>query len=147
MSKLDEFLAGDRLDDVAIFLTHDYLDSQGKIANMGEAVDDGVVLVVPGDDGRKAFASGTGMDPMEFAREAMDETGTIAPDLGGGDCPAAGDDDEEHAVQFIFAFAEEQNEDVGGIYEEGDVMHAYAHCSCGTNYSHKWVMGERAADA
>lgn len=143
MSKLDEFLAGERLDDVAIFLTHEFLDSQGKIANMGEAVENGVVLVVPGDEGRKAFASGTGMDPMDFARRAMGNEGPIDPDLGGGECPA-GDEkpDEEHGVEFVFAFAEEQNEGVGGLYEEGDVMHAYAHCSCGTNFSQKWVMGE-----
>lgn len=144
MSKLDGFLAGERLDDVAIFLTHDFLDSQGKIANMGESVENGVVLVVPGDDGRQAFASGTGMDPMAFARQAMDTEGVIHPDLGGGECPDAVEKpDEDHEVEFVFAFGEEQNEGVGGLYEEGDVMHAYAHCSCGLNYSHKWLTGTR----
>jgi hypothetical protein len=144
MSKLDEFLAGERHDDVALFLTHDYLDEQGKIAKMGEAVDDGVVLVVPGDDGRRAFAAGTGMDAMEFAQAAMDADGRIDPDLGGGECPDAdADSDEDHRVQFVFAFAEAQNEEVGGLYAEGDVIHAYAHCECGTNYSDRWVVGER----
>ena len=146
-SKLDEFLAGERLDDVAIFLTHDFLDSQGKIANMGESVENGVVLVVPGDDGRQAFASGTGMDPMAFARQAMDAEGVIHPDLGGGECPDAVErPGEAHDVEFVFAFGEAQNEEVGGLYADGDVMHAYAHCSCGTDYSHKWLMGARERD-
>lgn len=146
--KLEEFLAGDRLDNVAIFLTHEFLDEQGKIANMGEAVEDGVVLVVPGDDGRKAFAAGTGMDPMQFAKGAMDRDGVIYPDLGGGECPdAAAEPTEDHDAEFVFAFGEEQNEGVGGLYAEGDVMHAYAHCSCGTDYSHKWVMGEYSEDS
>ncbi|WP_435061977.1 DUF5807 family protein [Halobaculum sp. EA56] len=145
--KLAEFLAGERLDDVAIFLTHEFLDEQGRIANMGEAVEDGVVLVVPGDDGRKAFASGTGMDPMQFAKEAMARDGVIYPDLGGGECPdAAEKPGDEHRAEFVFAFGEERNAEVGGLYAEGDVMHAYAHCSCGTDYSHKWVMGEYAEE-
>ncbi|GAA0205760.1 DUF5807 family protein [Halobaculum roseum] len=141
--KLAEFLAGERLDDVAIYLTHDHLDEQGKIANMGQAVDEGVVLVVPGDDGRKAFAAGTGMDPMQFSKGAMARDGVIYPDLGGGECPDAAEEPEaDHRAEFVFAFAEERNEEVGGLYAEGDVMHAYAHCACGTDYSHKWLMGE-----
>jgi hypothetical protein len=145
MSKLDEFLAGDRPDDVALFLTHDYLDSEGKLATYGEDVDEGVVLVVPGDEGRQMFSAGTGMDAMQFAKGAMGTEGTIAPDLGGGDCPATDEtgDEESHQVQFVFAFAEEQNEEVGGLYAEGDVVHAYAHCDCGESFSHKWVAGER----
>ena len=148
MSKLAEFLAGERLDDVALFLTHEHLDDQGRIADFGESVDGGVVIVVDGDEGRQLFASGTGMDAMGFARGAMDRRGTIAPDLGGGDCPAADGGDGEgadsgHAVRFVFAFAEAQNREVGGVYEDGDVIHAYAQCDCGASYSQKWVVGGR----
>jgi hypothetical protein len=32
---------------------------------------------------------------------------------------------------------------VGDIYAEGDVIHGYVSCSCGTAYSDKWVVGER----
>lgn len=135
MSKLDEFLAGDRLDDVALFLTHEYLDSEGKLANYGEEVDDGVVLVVEGEQGRRMFASGTGMDAMEFAKQAMDVEGRIDRDLGGGDPPDGGD------VQFVFAFAEAENEEVGGLYADGDVIHAYAYSSDGTAFSDRWVVG------
>ncbi len=142
MSKLAEFLAGDRPDDVALFLTHEYMDDQGKIADMGEDVENGVVLVVPGDKGRQAFSAGTGMDAMQFARGAMETESDIDPDLGGGECPDSGDG-ESHAVQFVFAFAEAQNQEVGGLYAEGDVVHAYAHCECGTNFSDRWVAGER----
>jgi hypothetical protein len=148
---LGEFLAGERLDDVAIFLADDYLDADGRLAEIGDAVDGGVVLVVPGEKGRRAFASGTGMDAMEFARMAMNADGEIAPLLNDGDCPeddaadAVESDGDAHSVQFVFAFAEEQNDGVGGLYAEGDVMHAYAHCACGANYSHKWVVGEREA--
>jgi hypothetical protein len=134
MSKLDEFLAGERLDDVVIYLTDDYLDSEGKLADYGEQVDDGVVLVVPGDEGRRLFAAGTGMDAMNFAQKAMGAEGHVDRDLTGGDCP---EDDE---VKFIFAFAEAQNEEVGGIYAEGDVVHAYAYCGDGTAFSDRWVV-------
>jgi hypothetical protein len=135
MSKLDEFLAGDRLDDVALFLTHEYLDSEGKLANYGEEVDDGVVLVVEGETGRRMFASGTGMDAMQFAKQAMEVEGHIDRDLGGGDAPDGGD------VQFVFAFAEAKNEEVGGLYADGDVIHAYAYSSDGTAFSDRWVVG------
>ncbi|SDX67890.1 DUF5807 family protein [Halobellus clavatus] len=146
MSQLDAFLAGERHEDVALYLTDQYLDSQGKLPKLGEAVEGGYVLVVPGDDGRQAFAAGTGMDAMEFARGAMEETGHISRSLDGGECPAAdGDDAAAHEVEFIFAFSEAQNEEVGGLYERGDVVHAYAHCACGVSYSDKWVVGEEAA--
>ncbi|ERH12855.1 MAG: hypothetical protein J07HB67_01881, partial [halophilic archaeon J07HB67] len=56
-------------------------------------------------------------------------------------CPAA--DGDGHEVEFIFAFAEEENEGVGGLYAEGDVVHAYAHCGCGASYSHKWLVDSR----
>ncbi|WP_336021553.1 DUF5807 family protein [Halobellus salinisoli] len=165
MSKLEEFLAGERHEDVALFLTEAYLDSQGKLPKMGETVESGYVLVVPGDDGRRAFSAGTGMDAMEFARGAMAERGHISRTLDGGECPEAAaetDDDDvdaaetdaddsdadesdsvdDHEVEFIFAFSEEQNEEVGGLYERGEVVHAYAHCECGASYSDKWVVGE-----
>lgn len=138
MSKLEEFLSGERPDDVALFITYDHLDEQGKIANYGEDVDDGVVIVVPGDDGRQMFAAGTGLDAMEFARKAMGTEGNIDRDLGGGTCPNA-DAGGDHRAKFIFAFEEEQNEEVGGLYAEGEVVHAYAQCTCGTSYSDRWV--------
>ncbi|SFR70072.1 DUF5807 family protein [Halogeometricum limi] len=141
MSKLDEFLAGERHDDVALFLTHEYLDSQGKLPNLGEEVENGYVLVVPGDDGRRAFAAGTGMDAMEFSRTAMGQKGHVDRDLGGGECPDR-DPDENHQAEFIFSFSEAQNEEVGGLYARGAVVHAYAHCACGASYSDKWVVGE-----
>jgi hypothetical protein len=144
MSKLAEFLAGDRHDDIALFLTEEYLDSQGKLPALGEHVENGYVLVVPGDQGRQAFSAGTGLDAMEFAQEATATKGAIDADLGGGECPDR-DSDENHQVEFVFAFTEAQNEEVGGLYAEGDVVHAYAHCACGTNYSERWVVGEKEA--
>ncbi|MGM0590998.1 MAG: DUF5807 family protein [Halobacteriota archaeon] len=142
MSKLSSFLAGDRLDDVVIFLTGEHLDSQGKLPNLGKRVENGYVLVVPGDEGRRAFAAGTGMDAMQFAQRAMGKAGEIDSTLDGGTCPDV-EPDENHNVKFVFAFAEAQNEDVGGIYAEGDVVHAYAQCECGTTYSDRWVVGDR----
>ena len=143
MSHRSAFLAGDRHDHVALFLTRSYLDSEGKLPKMGEAVDSGYVLVVPGDDGRRAFAAGTGMEAMEFARGAMDTRGHVSRDLDGGECPRREADAEaSHDVEFVFAFSEAQNEEVGGLYARGDVIHAYAHCACGASYSDKWVVGE-----
>ena len=146
MSTLSEFLAGERPEDVALFLADDYLDEDGTIASHGESVEGGVVLVADGEQGRSIFSAGTGMDAMQFAKGAMGNEGEIAADLAGGVCPAGeadGEDEADHAVQFVFAFAEEQNEEVGGLYAEGDVIHAYAHCECGESFSHKWITGER----
>jgi hypothetical protein len=136
-SDLDAFLAGDRLDHVALFLTDDYLDDEGALADYGTAVDGGVVLVVPGEKGRQLFSAGTGMDAMEFAKRAMGTEGDIDPDLTGGTCPDCGAD-----AAFVLAFAEAQNEEVGGIYAEGDVIHAYAACPDGDAFSDRWIVGE-----
>ena len=143
MSKLQEFLAGERPDDVALYLSESFLDADSRLRKVGEQTDGGVVVVVDGDTGRSAFSAGTGMDAMEFAQTAMGTDGEIADDLSGGYCPDAHDaDSADHDTEFVFAFAEEQNEDVGGLYAEGAVVHAYAHCACGTSYSDRWVVDE-----
>lgn len=157
MSKLEAFLTGDRLDDVVLFISDAYLDTDSRLRSVGEETDGGVRLVLDGETGRSAFQAGTGMGAMEFAQTATRTEGTIARSLDDGECPFADDGsdgdgdaddprDEEHAIRFVFAFAEGQNEDVGGIYAEGDVVHAYAHCTCGESYSHKWIVGERVAE-
>ncbi|WP_435316826.1 DUF5807 family protein [Haloarchaeobius sp. TZWSO28] len=134
-----EFLAGERTDDVALYLADSYVDDIGRLEKYGERADDGIVIVVDGDSGRNAFTVGTGSDAMAFAQEAMKIEGTIGADLTSGECPEC----EGGTVDYVFAFAEEQNEEVGGLYEEGDVIHAYARCTCGAAYSQKWVAGER----
>ena len=149
MSDLDEFLAGERLDDVVFYLSDAYLDDDSRLREVGTETDGGVRLILDGETGRSAFQAGTGMGAMEFAKTAMGAEGEIARSLDGGACPFAdGDGDEDgpddHDVNFVFAFAEAQNEEVGDLYAEGDVVHAYAHCTCGESYSHKWVVGDRA---
>ncbi len=141
MGDLDAFLAGERPEDVAFFLHEDAVDDVGALSEYAESVGDGVVLVVPGDDGRSAFQSATGIDPMGLAQRAMGTEGEISLELAGGVCPAGRG--PEHGVRFVFAFAEEENEEVGGIYAEGEVIHAYAVCGCGETYSDKWVVGDR----
>ena len=154
MSNLDAFLAGDRLDDVVIFISDAHLDDGSRLRNVGTETDAGVRLVLDGETGRSAFQAGTGMGAMEFAQTAMRTEGTIARTLDDGDCPFADDgddeaadpdgaDDENHEVRFVFVFAEGRNEEVGGLYADGDVIHAYAHCACGESYSQKWVVGDR----
>ncbi|WIV67131.1 DUF5807 family protein [Natrialbaceae archaeon AArc-T1-2] len=133
------FLAGERHDDVALFLAESFVDDE-RLERFGERVDGGVVIVVEGDRGRNAFEAATGLDAMEFAGTAMDREGTVADDLAGGTCPDA--DGGDHDVQFVFAFTEAQNEEIGGIYAEGDVVHAYARCECGTAYSDRWNAGD-----
>ncbi|RAW44555.1 hypothetical protein DQW50_13980 [Halorubrum sp. 48-1-W] len=151
MSKLEAFLAGDRLDDVVFYVSDAFLDDDSRLRAVGTETDGGVLLVLDGETGRSAFQAGTGMGAMEFAKEAMAAEGEIARSLDGGECPFAGDADDEgedtdddHEVRFVFAFAEGENPEVGGLYAEGDVIHAYAHCTCGESYSRKWVVGDRA---
>jgi len=138
MSAYEEFLAGDRHDHVAVYLSESVVGDLGPLESYGERVEDGIVLVVPGDQGRSVFKQVTGMDAMEFSQQAMDTDGDVADDLAGGTCPEG--DGDGHATRFVFAFSEEQNEEVGGLYAEGAVMHAYAHCECGTDYSERWVL-------
>ena len=150
MTVLEEFLAGDRPDDVAIFLAERTLDESDRLRELGEPVEGGVVIVVDGDSGREAFAAATGVGAMEFAGAAMDREGTVAGRLNAGECPdaadAAEDEDGEdaHGIEFALAFAEERNQAVGGRYAEGDVIHAYARCACGTAYSDRWHVGDRS---
>lgn len=138
MNRREEFLAGEHPEDVAIYLAKGVVDDIGKLAEYGEDVDDGILLIVPGESGRNAFSKVAGTDAMAFAKEAMGEDGEIDADLTSGQCPAC--DDGE--IRFVFAFAEERNEEVGGLYAEGDVIHTYAQCSCGTAFSDRWVAGE-----
>jgi len=135
MSKREEFLSGERPEDVALYLSQSFVEGDGDgLAKHGESVENGVVLVVEGDQGRSVFKTATGMDAMGFAKQAMGTDGAIARDLSGGDCPEC-----DGEAEFVFAFAEEQNDEVGDLYAEGDVIHAYGYCECGTAYSEKWV--------
>ena len=141
MSNYSEFLAGERPDDVLFFLHDDAVSNPGALAEYAHEVEDGLVLVLPGDDGRSAFQSATGIDPMGLAQQAMGTDGAVRDDLTDATCPVAEEEPEEdHTTRIIFAFAEAQNEEVGGLYGEGDVVHAYAVCSCGERYSDKWVI-------
>jgi hypothetical protein len=135
----EQFLAGDRPDDVALFLSSAFLDDPEPLLEYGERVEGGVLLVVDGDAGRRVFEKASGTEAMAFSREAMGTESPVDDDLTGGTCPEGGDD---HEARFVFAFSEAQNEDVGGLYAEGDVMHAYARCECGASYSDRWVAGE-----
>jgi hypothetical protein len=144
--RLASFLAGDRPDDVALYLAAERVSDPGSLLEQSAAqpAGDGVVLVVDGDTGRSVFQRFTGEDAMEFTGTAMQRDGHVDATLAGGTCPDAGTEaaDDHHPV-FVFSFAEEQNEEVGGLYERGDVVHAYAQCSCGTAYADKWVVDER----
>ena len=145
MSDREQFLAGERPDDVAFFLHEAAVSGTDALAEQGERTAEGVVLVVDGEAGRQAFQSVTGIDPMAFAREAMGTEGRVDRDLTGGACPDSegdGGDREGHQARLIFAFAEAQNEDIEGLYAEGDVVHAYVACECGQRYSEKWLTGE-----
>ena len=141
MEKREQYLAGERPEDVALFLADSFVEGDGDgLAKHGESVEDGVVLVVNGEQGRSVFKTATDTDAMDFAKRAMGtEGGAIDRDLSGGTCPDCDGD-----PRFIFSFAEEQNEEVGDIYAEGDVIHAYAYCDCGTAYADKWVAGDYA---
>ena len=161
----EAFLAGDRPDAVAIYVSEDAIDDPDRLAAYGERLEDGILLVVDGDRGRNAFSAATGTDPMAFARRAMETDGDIDRKLTAARCPEAtgsgatgteatadddleddgsepnaGESDHEHELRYLFAFAEAQTDAVGGIYAEGDVIHAYAQCSCGTAYSDRWVV-------
>jgi hypothetical protein len=145
-ARYGSFLAGDRPDDVLVYLHEAGVGSVEDLLDLGTPVDDGVVLVLPGDDGQAAFRSATGLDPMEFAGAAMDTDGEIDDDCTGGACPDG--DDGDHYARFVFAFVEPQNDGAGGLYAEGDVVHAYAACDCGTTYAEKWIIdGEAHAAA
>jgi len=141
VSRREAFLAGDRPDDVVLFLAEEVTDA-GILADhrTAERVEGGVVVVVDGERGRRVFQRATGLEAMAFATGA-DRAGTVDRDLAGGTCPDAGDGGE-HPPAYVLAFLEEQNEAAGGRYAEGDVVHAYARCDCGTTYSERWLSGQ-----
>jgi hypothetical protein len=143
-TSIDAFLAGEKPQHVAAYFARASLSDPDTLAEQAyaEAAGDGVRIVVPGDAGRAAFESATGEDPMDFAGEAMGTEGTITAGLTAGTCPGT-DEAGDHELRIVFAFAEEQNEEAGGLYAEGDVIHAYAQCSCGEAYSDKWIAGDR----
>ena len=132
------FRRGERTDDVCFYLHEEGVGNVEALSELGVRTDDGVVLVMPGEEGRAAFQRATSLDPMDFAGMAMDTEGEIDDDLTSGACPDAGDG-ADHYVKFVFAFAEAHHPEMEGLYAEGDVIHAYAACACGTTYSDKWV--------
>jgi hypothetical protein len=136
----EAFCRGERPDDVLIYLHEEGVGSLEDLLEIGTRVEDGVVLVLPGEEGRAAFEQATGLGAMDFAGTAMDTEGRIDDDCTGGTCPEAEHGDGDHYVKFLFAFVEAQNEAVGGLYAEGDVRHGYAACACGTTYSEKRVI-------
>ncbi|MFB6105137.1 MAG: DUF5807 family protein [Halobacteriaceae archaeon] len=139
MTARDAFLAGDRPDDVAIYLAEDVLSGDvTTLAARGERLEDGVMLVVDGERGRALVDELLGVDAMAFAREAMQTDGDIAHDLTGGTCPAA--DGGDHDLSVLLSFVEPAHEDVGGRYADGPVVHAYAACSCGQSYADHWTV-------
>lgn len=147
----DAFVAGRRTDDVLIFLADDAGlpgdpdDAGSAAAELGEAVpaeavralEGGAVAVVPGEAGRPSLSRATGVDAMAFAGDAMDVEGEVERTLTRGTCPSCG---ETGHPRFLLAFAEPPNEDIGGLYAEGTVIHAYARCDCGADYSDRWVV-------
>ena len=137
MSRLAAFLAGDHVDDIAIVLSDGFVENREALEGHAESVDGGLALVLPGERGRAVFERVTGSDPMAFARAANRE-GRVDRDLAGGDCPE-GDGTSDHHPAILLAFAESRNEEAGGLYAEGDVIHAYVRCACGTRYSDRWV--------
>ena len=142
-TRRDEFLAGDHLDHVAIYLAEEHVDDPDGLDGHVEDVEDGIVLVVEGAVGRDVFSAVVGLDPMGFAQEAMSRPGSIDGGLCGGDCPAGSGPD--HRIRYVLAFAEAQNEQAGGRYAEGDVVHAYARCACGESFSDRWVANRNEA--
>jgi hypothetical protein len=143
-STREQFLRGERPDDVLIYLPDRSVSNPESLADHGERVDDGTVLVLPGEQGRSAFQQATGVDPMTFAQRAMQTDGDIDRDCTGATCPKAAPDEDskDHRPRFVFAFAEAQNEEVGGLYAEGPVVHAYVHCECDAAFSDRWVASE-----
>jgi hypothetical protein len=139
--RVERFLKGDRPDDVAFYLHQEGVGNIDALGEIGIQTDKGVVLVLPGDEGRSAFQRVTSLDPMDFAGIAMQNQGSVARDLTDGVCPAG--TNHEHYAKFVFAFAEEHHPEMDGLYAEGDVIHGYAACACGETYAEKWVADGR----
>lgn len=137
MTDLETFLAGQAPDHVAIVLSERSLTAPEALDGYAEPLDGGRAIVVGGAKGRSVFQRAAGQDPMAFARSASDREGRVARDLSDGDCPEA--DTTGHEPRLVFAFVEAENEDAGGLYAEGPVVHAYVECECGTRYADKWV--------
>jgi hypothetical protein len=150
----EAFLAAEATDHVALYLADDLVAGVDRLAERpyAQRVADGVLLIVEGERGRALLPKLVGEDAMDFAGTAMQTEGRVERDLTGGshdhgdagegDRDGNGDSDAVHALEFVFAFAEAQNEAVGDRYAEGDVVHAYARCSCGTAFSDRWVVGQ-----
>jgi len=106
-ARYEAFLDGNRPDDILIYLHEDGVGSIDDLAEIGIRTEDGVVLVLPGEQGRSAFQRATGLDAMDFAGMAMDTDGEIAADCTGGECPD-GDGSDDHYAKFVFAFVEDK---------------------------------------
>ena len=137
MTNREAFLNGERPDDVHVYLHEETVSNPDALSAHSERVGDGFVLLLDGDSARTVFQRATGIDPMGLAQDAMGTEGEVTPDCTDGVCPRGRG--PSHYPRLIFAFAEAQNEQAGGLYAMGPVIHAYVACACGERYSDKWV--------
>ncbi|MFB6254969.1 MAG: DUF5807 family protein [Halobacteriaceae archaeon] len=141
MAAYDEFLAGNRPNDIALYFANSFLDNPENLSDYGVSVANGVILIVDGSTGRSIFNEVTGMQPMQFAQRAMQTSGSIESSLTSAECPNS-TASNNHFIKFLFAFVEEEKNNIDGIYDQGDVMHVYAFCSCDTAFSDRWVINK-----
>lgn len=134
--KLAAFKAGKRQDDILVYIADTIVDRPARLADVGHRVDDGTVLVLPGESGKTVFEQTVGERAMDFAGRAMETAGEVDNTLDSGDCPACGRD----TIDVLLAFVEPAHPEVGGRYAEGPVLHAYVRCSCTTYYSDSWSL-------
>ncbi len=142
MTKHTEFLAGERPEDVLFFLHEDAVSNPGALAEYADEVEDGHVLVLPGDDGRSAFQSATGIDDgTGSAGDGNRGRHRRRPDRRGLSDRRGGAGERPHdPIRLRLRRGTERGR--RRLYAEGDVVHAYAVCACGERYSDKWVVGE-----
>jgi hypothetical protein len=140
MQSLGQFVAGNRPEHVMLFQRDGTGPLSDNAQELGHEVADGTVIVAPAVMAQEIVSEVLSPSPTEFTDRAREREGEIESFLTAGTCPDAGEDDGKHLLEQLFAFVQPEDQSLGEMYAKGDVMHAYAQCSCQAHYSDKWVI-------
>lgn len=140
MQSFGRFIAGEKPKHILLYHGIGAGKLPDQAAKLAHDIEDGHVMVLPAAMAQEIADKVLIPDLSTFSERSRERGGAIESFLTAGTCPEAMDNGKGHTLEQIFAFVQPKDELLGGIYAKGDVMHAYALCSCQTYYSDRWVV-------
>ncbi|WP_254280489.1 DUF5807 family protein [Haloarcula marina] len=144
MQSHEQFIAGNRPGHIMLFQHENATSLPDDASKVAKNAAEGKMIIQPAVMARDLIDKVLVPNISQFTELSQKRQGNIEPYLTSGDCPEANSNhDEDHIIEQLFAFVQPKHNSLGGIYADGDVMHAYARCSCQVHYSDRWVIASK----